>query len=64
LQLFAEEDRDGKEWNLSLNELQMCVSAVPDEDAREELLSGLNAVIRKLSYPPLSPSQRKMHAIG
>nr|CAB3264103.1 MYCBP-associated protein-like [Phallusia mammillata] len=64
LQLFAEEDRENKEWNLSLDELQLCVSAIPDEDAREELLVGLNTVIRRLSYPPMTPAQKKMHADG
>nr|XP_026693353.1 MYCBP-associated protein-like isoform X1 [Ciona intestinalis] len=64
LQLYAEEDREGKEWNLSLDELQTFVSALPDEGAKEELLSGLNAVIGQLSFPPLTPTQKGMYAAG
>uniref|UniRef100_H2ZEA0 MYCBP-associated protein n=1 Tax=Ciona savignyi TaxID=51511 RepID=H2ZEA0_CIOSA len=64
LQLFAEEDREGREWNLSLDELQSFVSVLPDEGAKEELLSGLNTVIGRLSMPPLTPIQQDMYSAG
>ncbi|XP_076799702.1 MYCBP-associated protein-like isoform X3 [Clavelina lepadiformis] len=64
LQLFAEDEGEGREWDLSLDELQSCVTAVPDEEAREELLTGLNKIIGRLSFPPLTPSQRLMYNAG
>ena len=63
-QLFGEEDREGREWDLSLDELQSCVTAVPDELAQEEMLVQLNIIIGRLSIPPMTPLKRRMYALA
>merc|ERR1712136_382720 len=61
LQLFGEDDREGREWNLSLEDLRLHVSNIEDEDAREELLVGLNNVINRLCVPPITATQMEKY---
>ncbi|XP_077976029.1 MYCBP-associated protein-like isoform X1 [Styela clava] len=62
LQLFPEESRPDREWDLSLDELKDCIVAVPDENAKEELLNGLGTVIGRLGSKPFTPTQNLMYA--
>lgn len=62
LQLFPEETRAEHEWSLALPELKECICAIPDENAREDMLNGLGTVVSRLTSKRLTPIQNSMYS--
>ncbi|XP_070535835.1 MYCBP-associated protein-like [Ptychodera flava] len=64
MEQFDEEERDGKEWDLSLGNMKDAFLEIEDEEKREDLLMRMNTAVVALRFPPMSPVQQQMYKVA
>ncbi|XP_046580766.1 MYCBP-associated protein-like isoform X2 [Haliotis rubra] len=65
LQLFPEEERVGKFWDLCVQDLKDLVMDLDEDDENKEpYLHRINEAVGKMSYTPNHPIQQQLYKIG
>ncbi|XP_046350342.2 MYCBP-associated protein-like isoform X3 [Haliotis rufescens] len=65
LQLFPEEERVGKFWDLCVQDLKDLVMDLDEDDENKEpFLHRINEAVGKMSYTPNHPIQQQLYKIG
>ncbi|XP_065944695.1 MYCBP-associated protein isoform X12 [Magallana gigas] len=65
LEIAPEEEREGRVWDLSVEDLRDEIVAMDEDDERKEnFLHQLNAVVTKMSFCPNKPVKKDLYKVG
>ncbi|XP_077993073.1 MYCBP-associated protein-like isoform X1 [Glandiceps talaboti] len=64
LEQFDEEEREGKEWDLSIDNMKKEFLEVEDDEKREDILMRMNTAAMALRFPPMTPVQQQMYKVA
>ncbi|XP_061190862.1 MYCBP-associated protein-like isoform X2 [Saccostrea echinata] len=65
LEIAPEEDREGRVWDLSVEDLKDEIVAMDEDDERKEnFLHQLNIIISKMSFCPNKPVKKDLYKVG
>ncbi|CAH1789365.1 unnamed protein product [Owenia fusiformis] len=64
-EFFPEEEREFREWDLSVQNFKEMVMGMDEDDERkEEFLQRMNLAMITLSFPAFNATQQKMYSVG
>ncbi|XP_078330046.1 MYCBP-associated protein-like isoform X1 [Crassostrea virginica] len=65
LEIAPEEEREGRVWDLSVEDLRDEIVAMDEEDERKEnFLHQLNTIVSKMSFCPNKPVKKDLYKVG
>ncbi|XP_041376567.1 MYCBP-associated protein-like isoform X3 [Gigantopelta aegis] len=65
IQLYPEEERDGKFWDLCIQDLKELVGELDEDDERKEaFITKINESVAKMSFSPKEPIKDRLYSVG
>ncbi|XP_056002049.1 MYCBP-associated protein-like isoform X3 [Ostrea edulis] len=65
MEIAPEEEREGRVWDLSVQDLKDEIVAMDEDDERKEnFLHQLNTIVSKMSYCPNKPVKKDLYKVG